>query len=91
MDVLMPDGTLIQDVPEGTTKAQLEAKLTASKTPVATPASSGQFGENAGGAAFGRPINRGQLNVQQQPRPLESALAALIKEAVVNPVLGATQ
>lgn len=27
MDVLMPDGTLIKDVPEGITKAQLQAKL----------------------------------------------------------------
>jgi len=89
MDVLMPDGTLVQNVPEGTTKAQLEAKLSVSQTP--TPASSGQFGENAGGAAFGRPINRGTLNVQAQPRPLESALAALTKESVINPVLGAAQ
>ena len=30
MDVLMPDGTLVKDVPEGTTKAQLEAKLAGS-------------------------------------------------------------
>jgi len=89
MDVLMPDGTLVQNVPEGTTKAQLEAKLSVSQTP--TPASSGQFGENAGGAAFGRPINRGTLNVQAQPRPLESALAALTKESIINPVLGAAQ
>jgi len=85
----MPDGTLVQNVPEGTTKAQLEAKLGASQAP--TPASSGQFGENAGGAAFGRPINRGQLSVQAQPRPLESALAALTKGAVIDPILGATQ
>jgi len=30
MDVLMPDGTLVKDVPEGITKAQLEAKLAGS-------------------------------------------------------------
>ena len=87
----MPDGTLVQNVPEGTTKAQLEAKLTASQVPAPTPASSGQFGENSGGAAFGRPINRGQLNVQATPRPLESAIAALTKESIINPVLGAAQ
>jgi hypothetical protein len=58
---------------------------------VPTPASSGEFGETGGGAALGRPMNRGQLNVQATPRPLESALAALTKEAVVNPVLGAAQ
>jgi hypothetical protein len=89
MDVLMPDGTLIQNVPEGTTKADLQAKLSASQAP--TPASIGQFGETGGGAALGRPINRGQLNVQATPRPLESALAALTKESVINPVLGAAQ
>ena len=88
MDVLMPDGTLIQGVPEGTTKAQLQAKLSASQTP--TPASSGQFGETGGGAALGRPINRGQLNVQQTPRPLESAMAAFTKSLVDVPV-GAAQ
>lgn len=89
MDVLMPDGTLIQGVPEGTTKADLQAKLTASQAP--TPASSGQFGETGGGAALGRPINRGQLNVQAQPRPLESAMAGLTKSMAIDPVLGVAQ
>jgi len=88
MDDLMPDGTLIQGVPEGTTKAQLQAKLSASQTP--TPASSGQFGETGGGAALGRPINRGQLNVQSTPRPLESAMAAFTKSLADVPV-GAAQ
>ena len=36
MDVLMPDGTLVKDVPEGTTKAQLEAKLAGSVAPKST-------------------------------------------------------
>ena len=36
MDVLMPDGTLVKDVPEGTTKAQLEAKLASSVAPTST-------------------------------------------------------
>ena len=88
MDVLMPDGTLVQNVPEGTTKAQLEAKLGATQAP--TPASSGQFGETGGGAALGRPINRGQLNVQATPRPLESAMAGFTKSMMDVPV-GAAQ
>jgi len=33
MDVLMPDGTLVKDVPEGTTKAQLQAKLSKISAP----------------------------------------------------------
>ena len=37
MDVLMPDGTLVKDVPEGTTKAQLEAKLADSVAPKTAP------------------------------------------------------
>jgi len=40
MDVLMPDGTLVKDVPEGTTKAQLEAKLAGSVAPKTTPITS---------------------------------------------------
>jgi hypothetical protein len=40
MDVLMPDGTLIQDVPEGVTKAQLQAKLAGSVAPKTTPLTS---------------------------------------------------
>ena len=40
MDVLMPDGTLVKDVPEGTTKAQLEAKLAGSSAPKTAPITS---------------------------------------------------
>jgi hypothetical protein len=36
MDVLMPDGTLVKDVPEGVTKAQLQAKLAGSVAPTST-------------------------------------------------------
>lgn len=36
MDVLMPDGTLVKDVPEGITKAQLQAKLSSSSAPTQT-------------------------------------------------------
>jgi hypothetical protein len=40
MDVLMPDGTLVKDVPEGTTKAQLQAKLAGSVAPKEAPITS---------------------------------------------------
>jgi hypothetical protein len=40
MDVLMPDGTLVKDVPEGVTKAQLQAKLAGSVAPTSTPITS---------------------------------------------------
>lgn len=49
-----------------------------------------QFAETGGGAAMGRPINRGQLNVQPEPRPLESALAGATK-SFIDPAVGAAQ
>jgi hypothetical protein len=51
-----------------------------------SPASSAAFGETGGGAALGRPINRGQLNVQAKPRPLESAMAGFTKSMIDIPV-----
>jgi hypothetical protein len=58
--------------------------------PKVVSASPMSFGETGGGAAMGRPINRGQLNVQAQPRPLESALAGVTKSAV-DPLLAGAQ
>jgi len=40
MDVLMPDGTLVKDVPEGVTKAELQAKLAGSAAPKTAPITS---------------------------------------------------
>jgi len=82
----MPNGTLIQNVPEGTTKAQLTAKLEAYKP----SAEVGQFGETGGGAALGRPLQVNRTNVLNQPRPLESALAGVTKSAI-DPLLAGAQ
>lgn len=49
-------------------------------------ASAKTFGETGGGAATGRPINRGQLNVQAKPRPLESAMAGFTKSMIDVPI-----
>jgi hypothetical protein len=57
---------------------------------MATTASPMSFGETAGGAATGRPINRGQRNIQETPRPLESFAAGVTKSAV-DPLLGGAQ
>ena len=84
----MPDGTIVTNVPDNVTQADLLARYSASQAP--TPASSGQFAETGGGAAMGRPMNRGQLNVQAEPRPLESALAGATK-SVIDPVVAAAQ
>ena len=89
-----PDGkTITLEGPSGASQEDVIAQAQQLYKPQESKpisASSGQFGENAGGAAFGRPINRGQLNVQAQPRPLESAMAAFTKSLVDVPV-GATQ
>jgi hypothetical protein len=94
--IAAPDGQTYRiEGPAGASQEQVQAEVLKQHPNAGNPpqksASSGQFAENEGGAAFGRPINRGTLNVQATPRPLESALAGLTKEAVVNPVLGATQ
>jgi len=44
---------------------------------------------NAGGAAFGKPRMVNRTNVQEQPRPLESALAGMTKSAIDPLVAGA--
>ena len=91
-----PDGNTYKiEGPTGATQEQVQAEVlrqhpNAINVPTKS-ASSGAFAENEGGAAFGRPINRGVINVQPVPRPLESAMAGLAKESVINPALGVTQ
>ena len=89
-----PDGkTITLEGPSGASQADVIAQAQQLYKPQESkliPASSGQFGETGGGAALGRPINRGQLNVQAQPRPLESAMAGLTKSMLDVPV-GAAQ
>jgi len=46
------------------------------------------FGETGGGAATGRPMRNVQLNVQAEPRPLESVGAGVVKSMFIDPVLG---
>jgi hypothetical protein len=70
--------------------ALASARLRLSEMGGGQPASSGQFGETGGGAALGRPINRGQINIDPTPRPLESAMAAFTKSMVDIPI-GAAQ
>lgn len=77
-------------------KAYEEAKAEEPKasvevsSPEGTPIQQSQFAETGGGAALGRPVNRGQLNVQPEPRPLQSMLAGATK-SVIDPFIGASQ
>jgi len=84
----MPDGRIARfEVAEGTTPEQAQAMIAEQ---VATSASPMSFGETAGGAATGRPINRGRRNIQETPRPLESFAAGVTKSAI-DPLLGGAQ
>lgn len=98
-----PDGkTYSVEGPVGATKDEIIAEVLrqnpdAGKPPSAkveppkvVPTSPMSFGETGGGAAMGRPINRGQLNIQAQPRPLESVLAGVTKSAI-DPLLAGAQ
>lgn len=49
-----------------------------------------QFAETSGGAAVGRPVRGVRLNVQPEPRPLESFMAGATRSAI-DPFLTATQ
>ena len=84
----MPDGRIARfEVAEGTTPEQAQAMIAEQMATTASPMS---FGETGGGAATGRPFNRGQRNVIAEPRPLESALAGMTKSAV-DPLLAGAQ
>jgi hypothetical protein len=86
-----PDGNTYKiEGPAGASQEQVQAEVlkqhpNAGSMPTKS-ASSGAFAENEGGAAFGRPINRGVTNVQPVPRPLESALAGATKSLIDVPV-----
>lgn len=80
----MPDGRIAKfEVAEGTTPAQAQAMIAEQMATTASPMS---FGETGGGAATGRPINRGQRNVLAEPRPLESAMAGFTKSMMDMPI-----
>jgi hypothetical protein len=65
-----------------------EAKMKMAESMGATPV--GQFGQTGGGAALGKPLMVNRTNVLNQPRPLESAMAAFTKSMVDMPI-GAAQ
>jgi hypothetical protein len=84
----MPDGRIARfEVAEGTTPEQAQNMIAEQMATTASPMS---FGETGGGAATGRPINRGQRNIQAEPRPLESAMAGVTKSAI-DPLLAGAQ
>ena len=88
-----PDGKTYQiEGPAGASQEQVQAEVLRQNPNAGMPrASAGAFGETGGGAALGRPINRGALNVQETPRPLESSLVGALKSGIIDPTLGVAQ
>jgi len=75
-------------------QAYQEAKSAEPKASVEVTSPEGQqlntqFGETGGGAAVGRPQGINRINVQTEPRPLESAMAGLTKSIMDVPVSAA--
>jgi len=54
--------------------------------PAELPVSQSDFAETGGGAAVGRPMRGVRLNVQPEPRPLESFMAGATRSAI-DPML----
>jgi hypothetical protein len=94
----MPDGRIGRfEVPEGTSPEQAQSLIQqslasqAQKAPAMPEPSNVGFGETGGGAATGRPMRNVQLNVQAEPRPLESVAAGATKSMFIDPALGVSK
>lgn len=58
--------------------------------PAQTQPTQSEFAETGGGAAVGRPVRGVRLNVQPEPRPLESFMAGATRSAI-DPMLAVAQ
>ena len=58
--------------------------------PAQTQPTQSEFAETSGGAAVGRPVRGVRLNVQPEPRPLESFMAGATRSAI-DPMLAVAQ
>ena len=80
MDVLMPDGTLIQNVPDGTTKAQLQAKLSAPQAQ-ATPVEGNMYTQSAQDIQYspeGIPLNTSSYGNENPYKKTTQALTSAV-------------
>lgn len=76
MDVRMPDGTIIRNVPAGTTQADLESRLAAYRAPKAkAPTAADEYGPlQAGVVAAGRTLDRLGKGVKQMALNVPAAM-----------------
>ena len=84
--VVAPDGKEITLIgPVGASQEEVIAQAQQLYKPQ-TISPSAQFGETGGGAATGKPLLINRINVQTEPRPLESAMAGFTKSMMDVPV-----
>ena len=83
----MAEMTLEQQQALAMANARLRLQQKTSQTPEPTQS---EFAETGGGAAVGRPVRGVRLNVQPEPRPLESFAAGVTKSAI-DPLLAVAQ
>jgi hypothetical protein len=86
MDVLMPDGTLIKDVPEGTTKAQLQAKLAGSAPRVAQQGTINTDVPTVAGQVQNPPAPQAPTSMMDKLKALYEVPATLASGAIAQPI-----
>lgn len=79
MDVQLPDGTIIEGVPEGTTKSQLMAKYEKMKAIESAPKQESSFLDNVGNFAIKTASEGSPFGIA---KPISSALAVPIQKAM---------
>lgn len=89
-DVRMPDGTIIRNVPDGTTQEDIAEQYALYQQPTQQPVQAPAFGETGGGAATGM-LRRGRQAQVQPTTPLEAVAGDVFKGAILNPALAVTQ
>jgi len=83
----MAEMTIEQQRALAMANARLRLQQQAPQTPEVTQS---EFAETGGGAAVGRPVRGVRLNVQPEPRPLESFMAGATRSAI-DPFLAGAQ
>jgi hypothetical protein len=86
MDVLMPDGTLVKDVPEGTTKAQLQAKLSRVSAPQAGNIINTDVPTVVGEVPNPAPMQEPKRTMADYVKALYEVPTTIVSEAVRQPI-----
>ena len=86
MDVLMPDGTLVKNVPEGTTKAELQAKLAGAASPKNGNIITSDVPTVVGSQPNPAPIQEPETTVTDKLKALYEVPATIASETIRQPM-----